>query len=274
MALGVLSLAFCLALIAFLEKVLPQQKGLDFCTREACRVVQFSGFSEIMGIPITLVAACLLGLALLLFLFEKAGVDLILAFLLGAEGYLTFIEFFYLEGKCPLCIAFLSALLFSFLLVPKDSAKALLSLGGLGFFGLHFLFFFPDAEPRSLPSDDPRGVTVEVFLEPGQERLLEELEGYLPCRAELVKRYVSGRVSRYEVLEAIARDAFLRPTGTAVRLSEKALRRNERELEALGNGPLPVFVLKEKGKVISLSRGDWRGLLPFLEEHPPIFLAP
>lgn len=275
LTLAFLALAFGLSLLAFLEKVSPQGEGFDLCTSEACRVVQFSGFSELMGVPITLVAACLLGLVLLLFLLGRGGVDLILAFLLGAESYLTFIEFLYLGGKCPLCIAFLASLALAFALCPKDSPRSwILGLGGLGFLGLHFLFFYPDADLRPLPSLDPKGRVVEVFLEPGQEPLVEDLRVHLPPRVQVVKRYVAQRVPRAMALDAIAREAFRYPTGTARRLAERALRRNEEELRRLGDGPLPLFVLREGGRPLALSRGGWEGLLPHLREEPPIFLQP
>ncbi len=270
-ALGV---GFVLSLLALLGKLSPQGSA-DVCRSEACQAVQFSGFSELLGVPITAPAVILVGIAFLLYLLGRREAAPLVGLIFGGELYLTFVEFFYLKGWCPLCIAFASSLAVAAIALLWEDLKGVVVLGVMGFLGFHLLFFFPNAELLPGPVFDPKGKILEVFLRPNQEKVLLELCDLLSVRGvQVIPRYVSGGAAeRQEALRAIARRCFLRPTGTAMRLAEGALRRNEREWRHLGGGT-PLFVLKEGGRIKAVLEGDYRKVLDHLEELPPIFLSP
>jgi len=275
--IGLLSLGvgFVLAVLAFLGKLGVREGYFDVCRSESCKVVQYSGFSDLFGFPITLFAILALGGVILLwFLRRKERALFILAFLVGCEAYLTFIEFYYLEGKCPLCIAFLSSLVIGFVfLVLQRFRQSLLWFMALGFLGLHFLFFFPRFDLAYTPYFDPKGKVIEVFLSPRESRILKELQGFSSQRGfQLCPRFVpQDPSSRREALLEMAKMLFSEPSEEALRLSERALRRNEEELKNF-NGSLPLLVVKEKGEVKKVISGpNWREELEEYFSLPPLF---
>ena len=273
MSLGV---GFVLAVLAFLEKLgLSKGGSIDVCRSEACEVVQYSGFSDLFGFPITLFAILALGGVILLwFLRKKEEALFILAFLVGCEVYLTFIELYYLEGMCSLCIAFLSSLIVGFVLLALQKFRySLWWFMVLGFLGLHFLFFFPRFDLAYIPYFDPHGKVIEVFLSPKDSQVLKELQKLSSQRGfQLSVRFVpQDSSSRREALLGMAKMLFSEPSEEALRLSERALRRNEEELKNF-NGSLPLVVVKEKGEVKKVISGStWREEIEEYLSLPPLF---
>lgn len=251
-----------LAVLAFLGKWgVEEGGGFEVCRSEACEAVQYSGFSELFGFPITLLAVLLLGGVILLWFFRKKREALfLLAFLVGCEVYLTFIEFYYLKGKCPLCIGFLSSLTVGFIGLAYRRFRSFFGwLILLGFLGLHFLFFFPRFDLTYTPYFDPQGKVIEVFLSPRSSSILKELQKLSSQRGfQLCPKFVpEGPYDRKEALLEMAKMLFSEPTEEALRISERALRRNEEELRKF-KASLPLVVVKEKGEVKKVISGpNW-----------------
>ncbi len=175
--LGTLSLAG----LALGEKFI---KSLKTCELQSCQVVQHSNFSEIWGIPITAFAVFYLLLAFLFDLRKKEKLSaVIIGALAGAEAYLTFLEFFYLQTVCPMCILFFALLLCTFLLHRKNlSLKVLLEIPAVSFLLAHFLFFFPYVNLKtSIPYFSPSSprITISGPLLQAQ-KAAEALKTFLP----------------------------------------------------------------------------------------------
>lgn len=260
--------ALFLSFLALLGKV--GGGGLDTCPTEGCEVVQYSGFSELFGVPIAAYAFGLLIVVLVLWWMRSRKGVWLLAFLFGAELYLSVVEFFYLRGECPLCIAFLGLLGLSLVLGFKHmSWKEAVTFGLFGFLGLHFLYFPLDFTLQGgVPFQGGKEGVISVYLRPGQE---EEVKGLLELSREkgfrVLLHYVASKPSeRREALRRICQALSAEEKGLPLRVAEKMLRENE-ERAKLFDLKTPFVVLKTNRheEAFGLEEALWRleGLMPF-----------
>lgn len=114
--------------------------GTSFCNLNSvvsCDVVNKSKYSEIAGVPVAIIGIIgylvLAGIAGMLFAgrAEKQRGALALVFLSGGallfSFYLTFVEFFWLNALCPLCIASQIVILLIFIIsiiIWRTSSKS------------------------------------------------------------------------------------------------------------------------------------------------------
>jgi len=262
--------ALCLSFLALLGKV--GGGVLDTCPSEGCELIQHSGFSELFGIPIAAYAFVLLLVVLVLWWMRNKKGLWVLAFLFGAELYLSVVEFFYLKGECPLCIAFLGLLGLSLVLgLGYIGWKEVFAFGLFGFLGLHFLYFPLGFVPRGGVPFQGEGV-ISVYLKPGQEGELRELVELSRKRGfEVLLHYLGSRPSeRHKALKQICRALFAEEDGFALRVAERILRENEEKAKKFGL-KTPFVVIKTNGEeeVLSLEDALWH-LEGFVPLNSPI----
>lgn len=259
--------ALCLSFFALLGKV--GGGVLDTCPTEGCEVVQHSTFSELFGVPVAAYAFGLLIVVLVLWWMRSEKGLWFLSFLFGAELYLTAVEFFYLKGECPLCIAFLGLLGLSLILGLKCFPwKEAVAFGLFGFLGLHFLYFPLNFNPKGgVPFQREGEGVIAVYLRPGQEKEIMELVELARKREfeVLLFHIAPNPAERYKAIRQICQALSSEEKGLSLRVAERILRENEEKAKRYGL-KTPFVVVRTNGseEALDLKEALWRleGFMP------------
>ena len=215
---------------------------LSACGTISCEKVHTSSFGSIFGVPLGLWAVP--GLIMVLFFHLKKRKKMVfcaLAAMLGAEIYLTFVQLYIIHGLCLLCLCFLGLLFMSFVLATE---RSIISKAGLitcmFFFGFHFVFFFPNFQPRSTLAQIPADTRVEVFGSPSCLHCKEAIPQLKAiCSnygADLVLRPVPLSLADHELtIDWVCSLFFEKATESARNVGPQIMWENERRLKELGS---------------------------------------
>jgi len=184
---------------------------------------------------------------LFVFVLHRVGqtkaVSYLLAAMLGAELYLTFVQVCFIHAFCFICFCFLVLLSITLAFaVDRQTLKTTGMTACLLFFVSHFVLFFPNVELKpTLMQPAYAKAKIEVFGSPScphcREAMNELKQICSAYNAELIIRPVSlSPRDRNQTLEWICNVLFEEKTGTAKRLAEKIVWKNENTIKQLEGG--------------------------------------